>query len=110
MDWTSKGEAGGARVQVPGQRCGGDCIWGGAGSRKMLAVREGPWSWGLGNPFSGSLQRPEGQAGRMRSGVWSLASGGSELGRPSRAGSMDSCRPRAFDATEMETHTRPTIN
>lgn len=94
---------------VPGQRCGGDCI-GEEVAGKCWLSQKAPEPGVSGNPFSRSLQLPEGQAGCMRSGVWLHASGGSELGRPSRAGSMDSCRPQAFDATEMETHTRLTIN
>lgn len=63
-----------------------------------------------GDAFSRRLLLPEGKTGSMHGGLRSCASGASRLGRPGRARNVGSCCPWAFDVTEMETHTRPTIN
>lgn len=91
-----------------GAEISGDCIWGGVPGKYWLSEKA-PKPGVSGDPFSRSFPLPEGrEVCRVTSGH--NASGGFGLGWPSRARNVGSCRPQAFDVTEMETHTRPTIN
>lgn len=75
----------------------------------MLAVSEGPGAWGLRGPLPTSLPWPEGEAGSKRHGLRPHAPGALGWACPA-ARNLGSCHPQAFDVTEMETHTRLTIN
>lgn len=78
--------------------------WGGVAGkccqRRLLSLGS------QGTPSPGASHYPRERQG----GWWSRAPGGLGLGWPSRARIVGSCRPGPFDVTEMETHTRPTIN